>query len=112
MSNSTLHRLTRHGLVIGLLASVIHLVWEYTHGGVQSHHLLARPDLPAISNWWGLAILPFLGWLASRCAAGDAALDDRAAARPISRFLGALLVGAALSFSFSVGFESAATAIF
>ena len=32
-----------------------------------AHHLLARPDLPAISNWWGLLLILFfsvrLGWL-------------------------------------------------
>ena len=112
MPNSTLRRLISHGFAVGLLASVAHLAWEHTHGGVQSHHLLARPDLPAISNWWGLIILPFLGWLASRSAARDAALDDGATARSISRFLGALLVGLALSSSFAAGFESAATGIF
>lgn len=112
MSNSTLRRLISHGLVVALLASVAHLVWEHTHGGVQSHHLLARPELPAISNWWGLIILPSLGWLASRSAARDAALDDGAAARSISRFLGALVAGLALSSSFAAGFESAATGIF
>lgn len=36
---------------------------EYLNGGVRSHHLLDRPDLPAISNWFGLLILPILGWL-------------------------------------------------
>jgi hypothetical protein len=112
MPNSALQRLISHGFVLGLLASLAHLVWEHTHGGVQSHHLLARPDLPAISNWWGLIILPFLGWLASHSATRDAAVDDGAATRSFSRFLGALLVGLALSFSFAAGFESAATGLF
>ena len=112
MPNSTLQRLISHGFVVALLASVAHLAWEHTHGGVQSHHLLSRPDLPAISNWWGLIILPSLGWLASRSATRDAASDDGAAARSISRFLGALLVGLALSSSFAAGYESTATGIF
>ena len=76
MPNSTLQRLIGHGFVVALFASVAHLAWEHTHGGVQSHHFLARPDLPAISNWWGLIILPSLGWLASRSATRDAASDD------------------------------------
>lgn len=102
----------QRGLVVGLLASIAHLLWEYTHGGVQSHHLLARPDLPGASNGWGLIILPFLGWLASRNATRGAALNDAAATRSVSRFLGALLVGLVLSLSFAAGFESVATGTF
>jgi hypothetical protein len=29
------------------------LAWNHFHGGVPSHHILAREDLPEISNWWG-----------------------------------------------------------
>jgi hypothetical protein len=39
------------------------LAYEYFNGGVPSHHLLDRPALPAISNWFGLVVLPLLGWL-------------------------------------------------
>ncbi len=39
------------------------LLWQYFNGGVPSHHLLHRADLPAISNWWGVAVLPTLTWL-------------------------------------------------
>lgn len=38
------------------------LLWDYTHGGVPSHHILANEDLPAISNWWGVLLLPLLTW--------------------------------------------------
>ncbi len=38
------------------------LAWNYYHGGVPSHHLLAREDMPAISNWWGGVLLPVLTW--------------------------------------------------
>lgn len=41
---------------------VCHLGWEYTHGGVPAHHLLNNPELPAISNWWGLLVVPLLVW--------------------------------------------------
>lgn len=112
MSTAALHRLISHGLAIGLVASVLHLGWEYTHGGVASHHLLARSDMPAVSNWWGLVILPVLGWAASRSALRRAARDAGAASWSMVAFLGALLVGLALSLSFAAGFESAASAIF
>lgn len=34
------------------------LLWDHNHGGVPSHHLLHRADLPAISNWWSGILLP------------------------------------------------------
>lgn len=47
------------------LYAAIHLVWQYFNGGVVSHHLLARADMPAVSNWWGIVILPMLAWFAT-----------------------------------------------
>lgn len=38
------------------------LAWNYLHGGVPSHHILAREDMPSISNWWGGILLPVLTW--------------------------------------------------
>lgn len=38
------------------------LAWEYTHGGLQSHHILKRKDLPELQNWWGGILLPVLTW--------------------------------------------------
>jgi hypothetical protein len=45
-----------------LLAELACLAWEHFHGGVKSHHLFHRSDLPAISNWWGALVLPGLAW--------------------------------------------------
>jgi hypothetical protein len=41
------------------------LLWEHFNGGVPSHHILAREDLPEISNWWGGILLPLLTLLLS-----------------------------------------------
>jgi hypothetical protein len=38
------------------------LIWDYFHGGVPSHHILAREDMPAFSNWWGGILIPVLTW--------------------------------------------------
>jgi uncharacterized protein YacL len=38
------------------------LAWNYYHGGVPDHHILAREDMPSISNWWGGVLLPLLTW--------------------------------------------------
>ncbi|MDH7447050.1 hypothetical protein [Aquimarina sp. 2201CG14-23] len=41
----------------------LHVLWEYFNGGVTTHHLLAREDLPGISNLWGLLTIPLLSWI-------------------------------------------------
>lgn len=38
------------------------LTWDYFHGGVPSHHILQRQDMPEFSNWWGGVLLPLLTW--------------------------------------------------
>jgi hypothetical protein len=82
-----------------LLAEIAHLSWEHFHGGVQTHHFLRRADLPAISNWWGLVLLPVLTWfLTGRTQKRMAALTDTQQAistqtlRVIAGFVGALSV--------------------
>lgn len=52
---------TRLTIAVALFMVVL-LGWQYVHGGVPAHHLLARDDLPAVSNWWGLLTLPVLAW--------------------------------------------------
>lgn len=39
------------------------LFWEKLHGGVVTHHIFQRSELPGISNWWGLLILPMFCWI-------------------------------------------------
>ena len=36
------------------------LLWEHFNGGVSGHHLLKRKDLPFISNWWGIILIPLV----------------------------------------------------
>jgi hypothetical protein len=92
----------------------VHLGWEYRHGGVVSHHILQRPDLPAISNWWGLILLPVLAWcLIGRMQARDNMQSLRFPSRAMMlRFLAALLYGAGLAAAFSLGLESVTSALF
>lgn len=53
--------------VFGALTLVaLHLGWEAFNGGVQSHHFLARSDLPSVSNGWGILLVPSLTWLVAR----------------------------------------------
>jgi hypothetical protein len=46
--------------IAALLFAAAHLGFEHFNGGVQSHHLLQRADMPSISNWLGLGLLPLL----------------------------------------------------
>ncbi|MDX1673276.1 MAG: hypothetical protein R3314_00635 [Longimicrobiales bacterium] len=112
MTDGRTHSLVPYGVGLAVLAAALHLGWELTHGGVKSHHLLANPDLPAISNWWGLLILPGLGWVASRVVAGRARNDDGAVTRAGAGFVGAAMVGIALSAAFTAGYDSTSSLLF
>ena len=52
-------------LITSVLTIVIFglLLWQYFHGAVPRHHILNRKDLPEISNWWGVLMIPVLTWL-------------------------------------------------
>lgn len=96
------------------LAEALHLAWEYLHGGVASHHLLQRADMPAISNGWGLVLLPALAWfLIGRMQARGTSPSHGTPSRPIAwRFLAALLYGAGLATAFALGYEAVTSALF
>jgi hypothetical protein len=101
------------GLVV--LAELAHLLWEYFNGGVVAHHLLNRSDLPAISNWWGMLVLPVLTWfLTGRSqarirlqAGGNGALADFPSSMVVG-FVAALLFGIGLAVSFTYNYEDIA----
>lgn len=105
------------GLV--LLAEGAHLLWQHLHGGVVSHHLLHRADLPAISNWWGALLLPALTWfLLGRTRKrlllrGDR--QDAASKAPdgvLLGFLGALIWGGLLAAAFTCNYETITSSLF
>jgi hypothetical protein len=86
-----------------LLISGAHLGWESLNGGIASHHLLANPDLPAISNGWGLLTLPLLTWFLSGTIQTRWTKGRRSV---VLAFGGALVYGAALMFAFWSGSET------
>jgi hypothetical protein len=96
---------------LALLAEGGHLAWEAWHGGIASHHLLQNGDLPAISNAWGLLVLPVLAaWAAGRCAQLQHGLRS---AWPVAvGLLLPLLLGAALSLAFSLQMPALTEAVF
>lgn len=93
--------------VAALCAELLHLGWEYTHGGVVAHHVLNNPELPAISNWWGALLIPILTWwLVGRIGRSVAARrrgTERGGIAPWTGFVAALVYGGALATAFSLG---------
>ncbi|ALD20266.1 hypothetical protein [Hymenobacter sp. DG25A] len=86
------------------------LAWDYYHGGVQSHHFLAKEEMPAISNWWGGLLLPLLTWfLLYRIKQKNYDPNEEYAKSPdffrreFRGFIGGLLFGTLLSVLFSLG---------
>lgn len=51
-------------LVSGFLGALvlIHVLWDYFGGGITVHHLLAREDMPGISNAWGIFTVTLLAY--------------------------------------------------
>lgn len=96
-----------------VLAAAV-LAYEYFDGGVPSHHLLDRPDFPAISNWFGLVVLPLLGWLLGvRLRNHLTTSTGSGLAKGIwAGLVGSLLYGAALAISFELGPSAVTTGLF
>lgn len=108
MPNTTTARLTLAALA--LLAEALHLGWEAWHGGIVTHHLMQRADLPGISNAWGLLILPALAaWAAGRLPRSTRRQDWHPVALG---FLLPLLMGAALSLSFQLQLQALTETLF
>ncbi|MCL6260132.1 hypothetical protein M3O96_13605 [Aquiflexum sp. TKW24L] len=92
------------------LAILFLLLWNHSHGGVPSHHLLAREDLPEIYNWWGAILLPLLTLLLTYRVEKRLTKQNKGNSRmkgiPKSVIVGfflALLFGITLSAFFSFG---------
>lgn len=99
-----------------LLFVIVHILSEHLGGGVESHHLLNRPDLPAISNWYGLLVLPTLAWiLGVRLRANDSPSGRTMTTRTknvVAGLLIAALYGLVLAASFESGREAVTSGLF
>lgn len=108
------HRMPVFLSAASLVFAIAHLTYEHFSGGVQSHHLLNRSDLPAISNWFGLIILPLLGWLLGvRIRAHLASSTQPVLPAGVwIGLVGALLYGAALAASFELYASAISSGLF
>ena len=102
MAGKVAYRLEVRVAGFAMLFTVAYLAWQLTHGGVASHHFLDRRSMPAISNWWGLGILPLIGWLAAWSVRRRAAADRTEPAKAAAAACGAFVVGVAMCVSFTM----------
>ncbi|NNK18985.1 MAG: hypothetical protein HKP49_07505 [Maribacter sp.] len=96
-----------------LILVSIFLFIEHLKGGVVTHHLLAREDLPGISNWWGLLTVSLLAWSVAtliqhrkRKAGPSEQKHVNDANKVLYRFLAALAFGIAASVLWELKLES------
>jgi len=87
------------------------LLWDHYHDGVPRHHILANKDLPAISNWWGGILLPFLTWfllyrIQNRIISQGKKIPETSKylKYTLYRFAASLLFGISLSTFFTFGY--------
>lgn len=107
-------------IALVILAELAHLIWEHLHGGVLSHHLLNRADLPAISNYWGALVLPVLAWFTTahvqsrltRNGHSENNAEPKIPASVIAGFLVPLILGGLLAAAFMNGLEDLTGMIF
>lgn len=108
MSEQQPPRLRHFLIALVMLAELAHLTWEHFNGGVRSHHILNRSDLPAISNWLGAVLLPVLTWFLT----GRIQRRSKLPVSIMAGFVGSLLFGILLSASFTNDYGTIASYLF
>ena len=84
---------------------ILHLTVELLSGGVVVHYPLMDENMPPLSNWWGLLVLPGLAWIAYGFMQKDSSGHGIMGLRNevFFRLGGAFVYGAALSAGFELG---------
>jgi uncharacterized membrane protein YecN with MAPEG domain len=113
MSEKYYKKIKYYLISIVVILEAGHLLWEHLNGGVLSHHLLNSSDYPAISNWWGIVILPSLAWFSTirikkriRFQADDASVSGKVPIGILVGFFGMLIVSILQSIAFNFGLEN------
>ena len=114
MTTQPRYRLPAYFALALLVIVAALLAHEHFTGGVRSHHLLDRPDLPAISNWFGLIVMAVLGWLlGSRFRrALFRSTQSGSSVRIWVCLVCSLLYGAAMATSFALGAPAITSTLF
>ena len=100
------------GSISAFLITLLFVLWEYFNGGVVSHNLLAREDMPAFSNWWGLLTVPLLFWISIYFINKRQGKEIESGSTPeecqnevLKRFLAALAFGLLMSILWEFNFQ-------
>lgn len=89
------------------------LIWRHFHEGVPTHHLLANPDLPGVSDWVGGLLLPALTWGLLGLTRRRVRATDAPGVGPVAVGLVAgAAVGVAMSVTFFSGQETLTSYLF
>jgi hypothetical protein len=113
MGNRQFSRIRGASTAAVAAAEWIFLVWQHFHGGVPSHHLFHRADMPAISGWWGGLLLPAMTWfLVGRVQRRVAERSDTSMRYALVGFGSALLFGVLLSVFFALGDDQISNRMF
>jgi hypothetical protein len=99
------------GTVVVTLSVWSLLVWQHLEGGVPSHNILARADLPAVSNWWGGLLLPALTWWLLGRTLGRISRGATSSFNAAFAFAGAGVFGVALAVSYVTDHSTVTTYI-
>ncbi|MFK7952499.1 MAG: hypothetical protein AB8B73_06605 [Ekhidna sp.] len=87
--------------VLFTVYTLLLILWDYSHGGVPIHYLFESDDLPGISNWWGVLIVPVFSWIIlKRISNRDDHIDYSGAKYILLRFLLAAVFGIIVSMFF------------
>jgi len=102
-------------LGVTLIAALV-LISQHFDQGVAAHYLFQNPELPRLSNWWALVILPVLSWLClgfvlKRLSNSAGNLQPQVKQVFISFFI-AVIYGLAISIFFSLGISTGASGLF
>ncbi|WP_088342356.1 hypothetical protein [Robiginitalea sediminis] len=82
---------------------LIHVLYEYFGGGITTHHLLARADMPGISNAWGILSVTLLSYLVLNRVASR---PNRKDGQVILGFLGGAALGLVMALLWEFGVEA------
>lgn len=113
MNEQYFKKVTNYLISIVVIFEAGHLLWEYSNGGVLSHHLLNNSDYPAVSNWWGLIILPSLAWFTTAriykrvvVQSESESADSKIPRAILVGFLGMLSISIIQSLAFNFGYPN------
>lgn len=80
------------------------LLLEHFQGGVVAHHLFANKDMPKVSNWWGVLVIPLMTYLSLSLLQKRLTNSDNKqkaiSKQEYSGFLGAVIFGIAITILF------------